>query len=88
MLKPIRMKRDIREQYTSMTQDHDQQTRDPVKQAFKEWKKAASEWAVLYRRLEQQSHPLPLEEQMRLRFLEKGLNRAAEKYEQALNKSN
>ncbi len=88
MLKPIHMEGDIREQHTSMTQDYDQQAGDPVKLAFREWKKAASEWAVLYRRLEQQSHPLPLDEQMRLRFLEKGLNRAAERYEQTLNKSN
>lgn len=82
------MEGDIREQHTSMTQDYDQQAEDPVKQAFREWKKAASEWVVLYRRLEQQSHPLPLGEQVRLRFLEKGLNRAAERYEQALNESN
>lgn len=88
MLKPMRMERGIREQCTSMTQDCDQQATDLVKQAFEEWKKVASEWATLYRRLEQQSHPLPLDEQMRLRFLEQGLNRAAEKYEQALNKSN
>ena len=34
-----------------MTKDFDQKERDPINQAFGEWKKAADEWVSYYREL-------------------------------------
>ncbi len=75
-------------QRTPMNKDYDQIETDPVRKAFRDWKEAANEWVTYYRELEQQERPLTIDEQKRLRELERRLNKAAERYELALQKSN
>ena len=71
-----------------MNKDYDEKERNPVNQAFREWKEAADEWVTFYRELERRERPLTLDEKKRLRYLELRLNNAAELYELALRESN
>lgn len=70
-----------------MSKDYSREEMDPVRQAFRDWKEAANEWGIYYRELEQQERTLTIDEQKRLRDLERRLNRAAELYELALQSS-
>jgi hypothetical protein len=67
-----------------MTQDHYHEQSDSLILAFEEWKQAASEWITFYRKIEEETQPLTLEKEIRLRTLEQRLSEAAEAYEQAL----
>lgn len=71
-----------------MTQDHYHEQSDSLILAFEEWKQAASEWITFYRKIEEETQPLTLEKEIRLRTLEQRLSEAAEAYEQALQDSN
>ena len=71
-----------------MTQDHYHERSDSLLLAFEEWKQAASEWITFYRKIEEETQPLSLEKEVRLRTLEQRLSEAAEAYEQALQDTN